>query len=424
MPNQMKGLLAVGTAAPLGSFFGLLMRLLEHYGSFGVLAVRGSFQIFFFSCALFYTKGFAMFYDIYGMGRLGALAAFCMAGQNFGISVSMLMTTVSNVFFCINTAPAFCIVGDAIFLKESVPWRTWFMVIACLSGVSIILLGSFQSGGSFAGCLVALINPVSWSVYWGIQRHRSKTAPKRVSKELPLVLLCAQVVLMSIGAVGSMFTGNLRKGLEEASNGDTLVIDAIVFFGFGAVFLPSVQFLYSLAPRYISTAQVACVKITETVWGPLWVFIFKGEEPELYTIIGGSFIFCAILAHSLAALLAEAKKPPSNLAASIESEDSLRVGDTVILCVKIEGFAEEGDLEAGSRGVVDQLDEDGKCAVITFEGRDKQLHVNETSFCKFKTSPKDTLGDEVAAQAPEEDVSLERADGTSEMPLRNTIESI
>lgn len=306
--DQARGLAIIGVAAPLGSFFGLFMRLLEHYGPFGVLALRGSCQVVFFLCVLLRTRGFGLGRDIHAMGRLGALAVLGMAGQNFGISVAMLMTTVSNVFFCISTAPAFCIIGDAIFLKERVPCRTWLMVIACLTGVTIILVGSYSSGGSVAGCLVALINPISWATFWGIQRHRSKTDEKRVKAELPLVLLCAQVLLVSLGTVVGIASGSLADGIDDAQKRSVVLLDIFMIVFFGAIYLPFVQFLMSLAPRYIPTAQVACVKITETIWGPLWVFLFKGEKPDNYTIIGGAVIFCAVLGNSLAILRDSASK--------------------------------------------------------------------------------------------------------------------
>lgn len=350
VPDQAKGLGIISAAAFSGSAFGLLMRWLEHYGAFGVIALRGSVQVVAFSCYLLATRRNRCLIDAMSLDRLGGLAALAMAGQSLGISVAMLMTTVSNVFFCINIAPAICIVSDVVFLKERVARRTQVMVISCLIGVSIILGGSYQSGGSFVGCLIALVNPLSWTAYWGIQRHRSKESLEKVKTQLPVILLWAQLLLSILGYIVSLATGSIADGYDNAHKRDAIIGDVVLFAFFGGIMLPCVQYLFSLAPRYISTAQVACIKITEVFWGSMWIFVFKGEVPECYTLLGGSFIFCAIFGHSLALVWSgAAPKTDSKPQPNIDEPD-----ETV----------HDDNLAAGGYGIDDQESLDHKAAVV------------------------------------------------------------
>lgn len=65
------------------------------------------------------------------------------------------------------------------------------------------------------------------------------------------------------------------------------------------------QFFFSLAPAYITTAEVACVKVVEVVAAPLFVFLFVNEQPGLHTVLGGAVIVVGIVSHSIATLRAD-----------------------------------------------------------------------------------------------------------------------
>ena len=60
--------------------------------------------------------------------------------------------------------------------------------------------------------------------------------------------------------------------------------------------------LVTLAPRYITAAEVNLFFLLETIFGPLWVWIVIKEQPSLETIIGGSVIIATIAVHSTLAL--------------------------------------------------------------------------------------------------------------------------
>jgi len=77
-----------------------------------------------------------------------------------------------------------------------------------------------------------------------------------------------------------------------------LAADLGWFFLDGAIRSPAYGVLASLAPRYIPTAEVACVKITEAVWAPIWIYFLEGEVPTDLGIIGGAMIFFSVLSHS------------------------------------------------------------------------------------------------------------------------------
>ena len=78
---------------------------------------------------------------------------------------------------------------------------------------------------------------------------------------------------------------------------DYLIVPAMCVF---CVAIPFV--LITLAPRYITAAEVNLFFLLEVVLGPLWVWLVIKEQPSQETIIGGAIIILTIAAHSFLAL--------------------------------------------------------------------------------------------------------------------------
>jgi len=60
--------------------------------------------------------------------------------------------------------------------------------------------------------------------------------------------------------------------------------------------------LVTIAPRYITAAEVNLFFLLETIMGPLWVWFVILEQPSIETIIGGFVIIFTIAIHSALSL--------------------------------------------------------------------------------------------------------------------------
>jgi len=60
--------------------------------------------------------------------------------------------------------------------------------------------------------------------------------------------------------------------------------------------------LVTIAPRFITAAEVNLFFLLETILGPIWVWLIIKEQPSLETILGGSVIIITIAIHSFLAL--------------------------------------------------------------------------------------------------------------------------
>ena len=60
--------------------------------------------------------------------------------------------------------------------------------------------------------------------------------------------------------------------------------------------------LVTIAPRFISAAEVNLFFLLETILGPVWVWMVIKEQPSNETIYGGAVIIITIAIHSFLAI--------------------------------------------------------------------------------------------------------------------------
>ena len=60
--------------------------------------------------------------------------------------------------------------------------------------------------------------------------------------------------------------------------------------------------LVTIAPRFITAAEVNLFFLLEVIIGPIWVWIVINERPSPETIIGGIIIIITIAIHSFLAI--------------------------------------------------------------------------------------------------------------------------
>ena len=69
----------------------------------------------------------------------------------------------------------------------------------------------------------------------------------------------------------------------------TLVGNDIIFIPLMCVMCVAIPFvLVTIAPRFITGAEVNLFFLLETILGPVWVWMVIKEQPSLETILGGS----------------------------------------------------------------------------------------------------------------------------------------
>ncbi len=65
--------------------------------------------------------------------------------------------------------------------------------------------------------------------------------------------------------------------------------------------------LFTAGSRHVPAAELALLLLTEVVLAPIWVWLWIGEVPRLWTLVGGAVIFTAIIGHAISGMR---RKPP------------------------------------------------------------------------------------------------------------------
>ena len=113
----------------------------------------------------------------------------------------------------------------------------------------------------------------------------------RSVKQLNLVP-SAMMGKLLVAIIALLFADNLN--LEGS---DSIIIPTMCIM---CVAIPFV--LVTLAPRYITAAEVNLFFLLETILGPIWVWLVIHEQPSMETIVGGIVIISTITVHSFLAL--------------------------------------------------------------------------------------------------------------------------
>ncbi len=278
--KKLPGSLLVFIGAICLSFGGLIVKSFEGANLWQILFWRQ----FFFSIIVVlyllitYKKNF--FKSFYNSGIPGFIGGLIL-GIGFAAYIfSMYTTTVANTNFIITTETIFLAAFGYFLLKEKINLITFISIILGMSGVLIILGSSLsiQSSEQFLGNIVAFIMPISFAVLVIVIRKYPKVD-----------MVPAQFTAGIFAAIiGFFIAENLSISLH-----DLFLALMAGFFQIGFGFI-----LITVGSQTTPAAIVGVLMLTESVFGPLWAWLFIKEVPPTAVLIGGAIIVFSILFQS------------------------------------------------------------------------------------------------------------------------------
>jgi len=130
------------------------------------------------------------------------------------------------------------------------------------------------------------------AIYLIIVRHAARERPRVPITFATTVGALAAFVLVSLS---TLVTGDCIVP-KVSSPGLFYLCMALDGFAIAGIFVA-----FSIAPRYITGAEVSLCSLLETVLGPLWVFLIYNEKPGPFTLAGGLLLIGALFVHELLA---------------------------------------------------------------------------------------------------------------------------
>jgi len=278
--KKFPGPLLVFLGAVCLSFGGLIVKSFEGANLWQILFWRQFFFSVIVAIYLLFTYRKNFFKSFYNSGLPGFIGGIILAIGFAAYVFSMYTTTVANTNFIITTETIFLALFGYFFLKEKINLITFISIILGMSGVLIILGNSLsiQTSEQFLGNIVAFIMPISFAVLVVIIR-------KYPNVDMVPAQFTAGV---TAGIIGFLVAGQLSISIH-----DLFLALMAGFFQIGFGFI-----LITVGSQTTPAAVVGVMMLTESVFGPLWAWLFINEVPPIAVIIGGSIIIFSILFQS------------------------------------------------------------------------------------------------------------------------------
>lgn len=280
LTNQQKGSLLAFIGVMFITPDSLFIRL-SNIETWGMLFYRGAipFVVVLFGLLLFYKDNF--FKALLKIGYPGIFYTLSFAVTNVTFIISIQNTNVANTLIMVAMAPMLSAILSAIFLKEKTDGKTWTAILITFSAVTYIFFDSIKLG-NILGDIFGFITAFGLAICANLARY---------SKNIDLV---PSAVLGKL--LVAIFAFFFVESFELVEN-DILIIPLMCVM---CVALPFV--LVTIAPRFITAAEVNLFFLLEVIIGPIWVWLVIKEEPSLETIFGGLIIILTIATHSILAL--------------------------------------------------------------------------------------------------------------------------
>ena len=256
------------------SWGGFIIRSFEEASVWQILLLRSVFFMIALIIFLFATYRKDTIKIIKDAGYPAVLGGLVMSLSFIAFVVSMSNTTVANVVFIISTQTMFLAVFGYFYLKEKVSLISFFSIILAMAGITI-MVGDSLSSGSFFGNIVALAIPINFSILVMIIRK---------NKNLDMVPAIFYSGLFSI-IYGLILSDSFVFNNHDIFMGFLLGVPQLAF-GFICI---------TIGSRTTPSTTIGLLMLTETLFAPIWVWLFLNEIPPLSVLIGGSVIILAII---------------------------------------------------------------------------------------------------------------------------------
>lgn len=223
------------------------------------------------------------------LDKFTLLTAFLYAGTLTCFVYANKTTTAANAIFLQYTAPIYILILSPFVLKEKFRFSDLITVAVCLGGMSLFFLEGQGSTDGLApnvylGNIAALLSGVFFGLYFVLLRH-----PRNLANKNPAL---------------SVFYGNLIIVLlmlpfliNNPPQPTATDFAAILFLGVFQIGIAYILFTKGIAEG-VRSLDASIVGFVEPFLNPIWVFLFLGEKPSYWAIVGGIVIICAVIIHT------------------------------------------------------------------------------------------------------------------------------
>ncbi|MBC7844992.1 MAG: EamA family transporter [Flavobacterium sp.] len=200
-------------------------------------------------------------------------AALMYTGTVMLFVIANKMTTSANAILLQYTAPIYAAIFGWIFLREKVSLLDWGVIVFVIAGMGLFFMGDL-TGGNMFGNILAIISGVTF-------------AAQAIFLKLQKGVNAASSIVL-----GNFFTFILSIPFLFQKVPTATDVTALVLMG---VFQLGLAYsLYSFAVTRLSALETILLPVIEPILNPVWVFMFIGEIPGKWSLIGGLIVITSV----------------------------------------------------------------------------------------------------------------------------------
>jgi drug/metabolite transporter (DMT)-like permease len=184
------------------------------------------------------------------------------------------LTTSANAIMLQYTAPIYVAIFGSWFLDEKTKWYDWITIILVIGGMVLFFIDEITPGG-LLGNILGVLSGITFGLLTVFMRKQKDGSP--VETALLGNILTAIIGLPFI----------IINPLPDSGSWGILLILGIFQIG-----IPYI--LYSHAIKHVTALEGILIPIIEPILNPIWVFLFNGEKPGTFALIGSIIVIFAV----------------------------------------------------------------------------------------------------------------------------------
>ena len=193
-------------------------------------------------------------------------------------------TTAANAIFLQYTAPIYILILAPFVIGEKFHWRDLVTVAVVLAGMSLFFVGQLRLE-DYQGNIAALGSGILLGLYIMLLKH-----PKADGLNPVITVIYGNFLLALV---------NLPSGISALPTMTGIDWFAVTFLGIFQIGISYILFIKGVrgGTRPLDASLIGFI---EPLLNPVWVFIFVGERPSQWALLGGAIIVVTIAMHTFA----------------------------------------------------------------------------------------------------------------------------
>jgi drug/metabolite transporter (DMT)-like permease len=217
-----------------------------------------------------------------GLDIFGVITSIIYATLLFLFVWATKHTTAANAIFLQYTAPIYILIFAPFIIGEKFHWRDLVTIVFCIAGMSLFFVGKLELN-DYWGNIAALCSGIFLGLYIMLLRH-----PRAVGTNSVIAVIYGNFLLALL---------NLPAGiavLPTLTVRDALLVSALGIFQIGLSYILFIKGV-TMGTRPLDASIIG---FFEPILNPVWVFLFYGEQPSKWAIIGGLVIVATVARHT------------------------------------------------------------------------------------------------------------------------------